>query len=162
MPRGKGRGKRRGGPWYGEFRERLRFEGAARRVYKDLRSSIRSNVPEAGYWIRLRVDVPYYEPRNVEIRFTRAVPRTPRVRVDGPGDSPHRYRGGTLCMWHPEDPPSQRWEFEDGFLALIGYIIAHLFREAWWRERGEWLGPEAGHPVSGRKTLEEQDVRRSA
>jgi hypothetical protein len=32
--------------------------------------------------------------------------------------------------------------FEDGLLALINHIQAHLFRKAWWREHDEWLGPE--------------------
>jgi hypothetical protein len=35
--------------------------------------------------------------------------------------------------------------FADGLLVLLNYIQAHLFREAWWREKGEWLGPEAPH-----------------
>jgi hypothetical protein len=160
--RSRGPGKRWGGPWYGEFRERLRFEGAARQAYKDLRAGVRSQAPEAGYSIQLRVEVPYYGWRQVEVRFQRSAPRMALVRVDGPEDSPHRYRDGSLCMWHPGDGPSQRWEFEDGLLALIGYIIAHLFREAWWRDRGEWLGPEAGHPVPGGKVLEGEDVRRIA
>jgi len=33
----------------------------------------------------------------------------------------------------------------DGLLCLLGMITAHLFREAWWRETGEWLGPTAAH-----------------
>jgi hypothetical protein len=67
------------------------------------------------------------------------------VLVDGPKDSPHRFGDRSLCMWHPRDPFDQRWVFQDGLVALLGYVIAHLFREAWWRETGEWLGPEAGH-----------------
>jgi hypothetical protein len=35
--------------------------------------------------------------------------------------------------------------FEDGLLALLNHIQAHLFREAWWREHGVWLGPQAPH-----------------
>jgi len=89
--------------------------------------------------------VPFYEPRNVEIRFTGSY-RVPRILVDGPS-SPHRYKtdGDSLCIWHPQDPPEQKWVFEDGLLALLNHIQAHLFREAWWRETGEWLGPEAPH-----------------
>jgi hypothetical protein len=52
-------------------------------------------------------------------------------------------------MWYPQDPDAHRWVFEDGLLVLLGLIAAHLFREAWWRETGEWLGPEAGHPPGG-------------
>jgi len=108
------------------------------------------------------MDVPYYESREVEIRFS-AWSRTPRVFVDGPADSPHRYADATLCMWYPRDPPDQRWVFSDGLLVLLNYIQAHLFREAWWRETGEWLGTEAPHgpakePVSEGK--EERDLDR--
>jgi hypothetical protein len=89
--------------------------------------------------------VPYYEPRHVEIRFEHWS-RVPRIFVDG-RSSPHRYKDNShcLCIWHPQDPPEQRWVFEDGLLVLINHIQAHLFREAWWRETGEWLGPEAPH-----------------
>jgi hypothetical protein len=90
------------------------------------------------------MEVPYYEPRHIEIRFEQWS-RSPKVFVDGPTDSPHRYSDGSLCMWYPDDPPEQRWVFPDGLLALLNYIQAHLFREAWWRETGEWLGPEAPH-----------------
>jgi len=90
------------------------------------------------------LDVPHYEPRQVEIRFE-DWSRIPTIKVDGPS-SPHRYDdNGTLCIWYPNDPPEQKWEFEDGLLALINHIQAHLFREAWWREHDEWLGPEAPH-----------------
>lgn len=89
--------------------------------------------------------MPYYEPREVEIRFG-DWSRLPRIYVDGPS-SPHRYKaeGDALCIWYPKDPPEQKWVFEDGLLALLNHIQAHLFREAWWRETGEWLGPEAPH-----------------
>ena len=30
-------------------------------------------------------------------------------------------------------------------LMLLVMVEAHLFREAWWRETGEWLGPEKSH-----------------
>lgn len=93
---------------------------------------------------RVRMGVPYYEPRNVEIRFVGGA-RVPRITVDGPG-SPHRYnQNGWLCIWHPRAPVEEKWVFEDGLLALLNLIQAHLFKEAWWRETGEWLGPEAPH-----------------
>lgn len=53
----------------------------------------------------------------------------PKVFADGPDDSPHRYQNGSLCMWHPDDPPEQKWIFQDGLLALLNQIQAHLFRE---------------------------------
>jgi hypothetical protein len=30
-------------------------------------------------------------------------------------------------------------------VALLDAIAIHLFKEAWWREHREWLGPEAPH-----------------
>ena len=109
---------------------------------------------------RVAMDVPHYEPRRVEIRFE-DWRRRPRVFVDGPS-SPHRYRRNGeewLCMWHPDDPPEQRWVFKDGLLALLNQIQAHLFREAWWRETGEWPGLEAPHaPV---KEPEREEVEGS-
>ena len=48
-------------------------------------------------------------------------------------------------MWYPKDPVDSRWVFVDGLLALIGLVMAHLFREAWWRETGEWVGEEVPH-----------------
>jgi hypothetical protein len=113
------------------------------------------------------MEVPHYEPRNVEIRFENWS-RAPKVFVDGSDDSPHRYSDGSLCMWHPSDPPEQRWVFSDGLLALLNHVQAHLFREAWWRETGEWLGPEAPHsppkaPVTEgeeERELERRDPRR--
>jgi hypothetical protein len=103
------------------------------------------------------MEVPYYEPRNVSVTFE-DWSRHPIVRTDGP-DSAHRYdRNGHLCMWYPSDPPEQRWVFEDGLLVLLNIIQAHLFREAWWRETGEWLGPEAPHePV--KEPVKEQTER---
>ena len=94
----------------------------------------------------LTVEVPGYEPRRVEIRFTNGDwIGEPRITVDGPDRSPHRYRGGSLCIWEPSDDPEHRWVARDGLLALIGHIRRHLFREAWWREHGEWLGEEVVH-----------------
>jgi hypothetical protein len=93
---------------------------------------------------RLDLKIEYYEEiRRVEIVFA---PYTyePAVFVDGPS-SPHRYGGGQLCMWHPDAPPDERWVWNEGLFSLIGLIRTHLFREAWWREFGEWLGPEAPH-----------------
>ena len=43
----------------------------------------------------------------------------------------------------------------DGLLTLVRYAQLHLFREAWWRETGEWVGEEAGHaPPSGKEAAE--------
>ncbi|MFN3241108.1 MAG: hypothetical protein ACE37K_06290 [Planctomycetota bacterium] len=86
--------------------------------------------------------------------FRKNSPETPRVFVDGKKEeSPHRYEDATLCMWHPKDPPEKRWTRSDGLLHLLGHIEAHLFKEEWWRESGEWLGAEAHHNGAERKEM---------
>ena len=95
---------------------------------------------------RLRVPVPYYEEREVCIRLANYTePYCLWVTADGPTDSPHRYDEHRLCMWYPDDPPEQRWEARDGLLALIRHAQVHLFKEAYWRETGKWVGPQAPH-----------------
>ena len=49
--------------------------------------------------------------------------------------------------------------FHDGLLVLLNYIQAHLFREAWWREKGEWLGPEAPHGPPKEHVTEGEEER---
>lgn len=99
----------------------------------------------SGRVYRVLMDVPEYEPRKVEIRFDDGS-KTPRIRADGP-TSPHRHSDDSrsLCIWYPDDPVEQRWVFEDGLLPLLNLVQAHLFREAYWREHGVWLGPEVFH-----------------
>jgi hypothetical protein len=136
-------GKPRGGPWYGEFKERLPFEAGAKKAFPELRTAVGGG--KRGYTVSVGVDVPGYGPRRLRIAFDPDHSQTPRVHADGPTDSKHRFSDGSLCMWYPHDPPEHRWVRSDGLLALIGYAIQHLFREAWWGETGHWLGPEAPH-----------------
>jgi hypothetical protein len=88
------------------------------------------------------VEVPHYEERHVIVLL---LDDAPVVFADGPRDSPHRYAGTALCMWDPKDPASAKWTVDNGITDLLYRIRNHLFREAWWRERREWLGPEAPH-----------------
>jgi hypothetical protein len=81
----------------------------------------------------------------VSIEFSRRSPQRPRVVVDGPTDSPHRYPDGSLCMWYPNDPPELRWNLSDGAGQLIAGVAAHLIREEWYRRTGEWIGDEVRH-----------------
>jgi len=60
----KGRGKRSGGPWYGEFRERLRFEAGARSIIPDLKQGFAQQVEGAGCRLYFTVDVPHYGRRK--------------------------------------------------------------------------------------------------
>lgn len=139
-------GKRVAGPWYGDERRRLLYEYAARRTVPRLKARTLTSGSRAGRAYTVVLDVPYYEPRRVEVLFPKAAPHSPRVKADGPTRSKHRYGRDRLCMWDPNGPIAERWLFEDGLTALLGLTAAHLFREAWWRETGEWLGPEVEHP----------------
>lgn len=122
---------------------RLRMEDCG--VYPSVRllPGCRRSVVFAAY-----LDPPGVPRRRVEVVFTAAAPKTPRVFADGPHESPHRYADGALCMWFPNDPPPSRWTFADGPAALLGHISAHLQREEWWRRTGEWAGAEAPHGVT--------------
>ena len=94
----------------------------------------------------LDIQVPFYEEvRHVTIDFPTRSAVVPTIRADGPTESPHRYPDGAICIWYPWDPSAERWVVTDGLLHLIRLVEVHLFREAWWREHHEWLGPEAPH-----------------
>lgn len=98
-----------------------------------------------GFSLDLTLNPPGIAPRRVSITFSRVNPGEPRVTVDGPIESPHRYSDGTLCMWYPYDPPERRWKLADGAAALVVNIAAHLVREEWYRLTGEWPGAEILH-----------------
>jgi hypothetical protein len=129
--------------WFDDEHELVRFELEARRRYPLLRRERvgRGRKASVAYEVPLPVES-YGITRKVRIRFAG---QEPRVFVDGPTDSPHRYLDGSLCMWHPHDPSSRRWTWSDGLVPLFGYIMIHLFREEWWRVTDDWLGPEAEH-----------------
>jgi hypothetical protein len=138
-------GKRRSGPWYRDARERLQFEWGVKRLVP----SLRQRMTAQGLTYTFTANVPYYEDREVTI-FFRSGSERPVVTVDGPTDSPHRFLpSGSLCMWYDHDDESRKWVRTDKLLALMGHIVRHLFKEAWWRETGEWLGPAISH---GQKT----------
>lgn len=127
-------------PWYDKPVERLNFEKGVRNQYPELRC-IKT---KGAYEYRLLLPIPEYEERAVKIRFE-GHSDIPTVFSDGPGDSPHRYSDKSLCMWYPQDPDERKWVFGDGLLMLILMTTIHLFREAWWRETGEWVGEEVPH-----------------
>jgi hypothetical protein len=106
---------------------------------------VKSGAYPGGFSVSLTLNPQGVPPRHVTITFSRRSPMTPRVLVDGPTDSPHRYPDDTLCMWYPEDPPERRWILDDGAAALIANVTAHLVREEWYRNTGEWIGEEVGH-----------------
>lgn len=138
-------GKRWGGPWYGDDRRVVLFEGEARRLFHPLRGR---RVADGREYV-LTAEVPFYEQRKVRI-LIEGEAGIATVQADGPTESPHRYPDGSLCMWYPKDPAALKWVHDDGLLALIVLVQLHLFREAWWREYDEWPGPEIPHGPEGK------------
>ena len=122
--------------------DRFRFERGVRPVFRTLKGRPVRHC--GGFIYTADVQVPFYEARHVTIRFM-GTSTVPNVSVDGPATSLHRYDDGTLCFQHPRDPDANRWVFRDGLLDLLDAVVGHLFREAWWRDTGEWLGPEVLH-----------------
>ena len=149
---------RKAQPWYSDMRARLRFERGARQRYPDLSVSATGRGRGAEVIYRLTVEMPQYGTRRITIRLINGFePHGSQITADGPTNSPHRFSSDALCIWHPDDPPEQKWEGEDGLLELINQAVIHLFKEAYWRETGEWLGPEAPHAVA-----KDPDNRRAA
>jgi hypothetical protein len=147
---------RRSSPaWEQNYALRLRFERTAKTVYPAMRCTSVGHRRYARVRYTLLVPVTQYEPRLIEMHFRRtsAYPALTRVYADGPSASPHRYaphpkdaqRRSSLCVWYPDDPPERRWTANDGLLSLIETTRVHLFKEAYWRETGEWLGEEVAH-----------------
>ena len=137
-------------PWYRDCSIVAEFEREAVKEYPSLTSKLRIIGKRKWHEYTLMIDLQEYECRKVRIRFTSDTKYPPKVTVDGPRESLHRYNGGALCMWYPKDPDDQKWIFQDGLLELLVMIEFHLYREALWRETGgfkggEWYGPEAPH-----------------
>ena len=142
-------GKPYGGPWYSRFDELMRFELGVDIQFSGVIAKNCRKGKKVWREYQLAIEVPTYNIRQVTIKVFPSEYKTPKVTVDGgASDSPHRYEDGRLCMWYSWDPRNNRWVFEDGLLSLLVLIQAHLFREAWWRENDEWLGPEKPHNQS--------------
>lgn len=140
---------------------RMRFERDVRRVHPDVVRRPIDRGKNAAVSYRLRVDVPYFEARGIELLFTRTtpLPRVIAIYADGPEVSPHRWaprkrdpqRRRPLCIWHPDDPPENQWNPNAGLLSLIALTRVHLFKEGHYVETGEWIGDEVHHVASERK-----------
>jgi hypothetical protein len=136
-------GKGPGGPWWATQRSKILFERGLGEAYPQ---TVRKSNSDGGMTYCLRLGVPDYESRRVELKVVGyAHVAGAAVTVDGSMESPHRYGDGSLCLWHPDDPAEMRWRPQDGIVRLIDLVVVHLFREAWWRETGDWPGPEAPH-----------------
>lgn len=133
----------------------MRFERSAFLAYPSIRCTTAGHRRYARVVYTLSVPVASYEPRVIALHFRRAtrLPDVTRIYADGPTDSPHRYaphpkdprQRSSLCIWYPDHPPELRWMPQDGLLSLIEMTRVHLFKEAYYRETGEWLGPEVPH-----------------
>jgi hypothetical protein len=139
--------------WFDRPTHRLRLIAELRAVGVEV-AVVRPGRPRrGGFAVRAVLTPTGLQPQRVTIEFGPNRPDTPVIYVPGPG-SPHRYDDGSLCIWYPYDPPERRWTWRDGGAVLAGHICAHLIREAWWRETGEWVGDEAPHdplPLTARR-----------
>lgn len=128
----------------------MRFERNAFAMHQTLVHA-NSNDRSVGRAYEVVVQVPHYEDRCVRIEFSIGS-KTAKVTVDGPTGSDHRYSDGSLCMWYPADPPSQKWVWTDRLPQLLLHVQLHLFREAWCREFNvSWPGPESPHAPPNRQ-----------
>lgn len=129
--------------WRRDVVARGRMAASIRIRYPEIKVS--SSSRKLSYELDLEVET--YEARRVTIIFdVDYLPEGVRIFADGPEDSPHRFDDNSLCIWRREDPPELRWlSDKHRLVGLIEMTRRHLFREAYWRETGEWLGPET-HP----------------
>ena len=135
--------------WYTDMQARLRFERGARLRHPDLTASATGRGLGATVSYRVTVQVPEYESRRVRVTVRNGVsPYGVEITADGPSDSPHRYSDDALCIWDPRDPDELKWTASDGLDELLTHVAMHLFKEGYWRETREWLGPESPHAVT--------------
>ena len=108
---------------------------------------ISTNLRLQAFAWRVTVNVPVYDDeyvRRIELDERRAV----SVKAEGwRGPMRHTFGANALCMWYPKDPPNRQWNRADGLLKLVDTAVAHLFKELYFRETGEWLGEEVHRDV---------------
>lgn len=101
---------------------------------------------QAYVWL-VPIVVPAYDERYV-LRIKLDERRPVQVTAEGwHGAMRHTYGANELCMWYPKDPPNRQWSRGDGLLMLVDTAVAHLFKELYFRETGEWLGEEVHRDV---------------
>jgi hypothetical protein len=139
--------------WFSPLAAKLRFVLEAQRAVDGVVTIVKPLHHPGRFAVTFTVDVPGVAKRRVRTELGSASPDSPRVFVDGPSASPHRYGDGSLCMWFPYDPDHLRWSHRDGAATLIGCVALHLVREQWWRDTGEWVGPEAPHELPAKPSF---------
>ncbi len=136
--------------WYAAPAARILFQRQLAATTLSVRPVRPPRHHRGGFALAVELRVDHLPEQTITIVFSPLAPLAPSVYTTGPADSPHRYRDGTLCMWHPDDDPSSlRWTQRDGGTSLLGHVIAHLLREQWWRRTGEWPGEEYPHLQAG-------------
>ena len=101
---------------------------------------------QAFVW-RVPVTVPVYE-EDCVLRIELDERRAVSVTAEGwRGPMRHTFGANTLCMWFPKDALDRQWNRADGLLRLVDTAFAHLFKELYFRETGEWLGDEVHRDV---------------
>lgn len=144
------------GPWYGDERQRVRFEGQARRL-PQLMVRREAKRDEDYIVYSLPLDLPGCGRKDVEIhvanRSFRHIGR-PRVYAGGCERYRHLHEDKSLCIWDPRDEASRRWIPADGLQQLIDLAAAHIYREEYCLRTGEWLGDEVPHDADTRKEVD--------
>lgn len=103
---------------------------------------ISTNLRLQAFAWRVTVNVPVYDEEHV-LRIELDERRAVSVTAEGwRGPMRHTFGANTLCMWFPKDPPDRQWNRADRLLKLVDTAVAHLFKELYFRETGEWLGEE--------------------
>ncbi len=139
--------------WYDDKQTRGRFEKGVRNAYPNANITPGFRGHEARY--KMTVDIPEFEPREIEIVVPgdQTEPRDVMVLSDSTSKLKHTFgpiEGSPdprerLCIWYPSDPEERTWAWEDGLLSLITLARIHLYKEAYFAKHGEWLGDEAPH-----------------
>jgi hypothetical protein len=115
--------------WWKDRRTRTTFERGASAIARFLRGKETSD----GFEYRLFLPIEDLGAPQITIQFPSTEPTIPKVYSPPLGGSPHRYPDGSMCLWYPNHPRSQRWEFDDGLYQLLLMAGAHLAREDLWR-----------------------------
>jgi len=89
---------------------------------------------------------PSAESPKYVVRISYTVGEVPCVEVISPkirDAAPHRFAGGALCLYFPDDCDWTSQKFIA--LTIIPWTASWLYFYEHWLKTGRWLGPEAPH-----------------